>query len=219
MTITFIGHATVLLAGSRTVLIDPFFTNNPAAAFPLDRLPKIDLVLPTHDHFDHFGDAIEVAKRNDATIVAIHELATGAAVTAAGVKAVGMNIGGTYRRDGVSVSMTPAVHSASAGAPCGFVIEMDGKCVYHAGDTALFSDMGLIPRTFGDLDLACLPIGGHYVMDATQAASAAELLKAKIVVPIHYNTWPVIAADPEAFASACKGAEVRVLKPGESLEL
>lgn len=130
-----------------------------------------------------------------------------------------MNIGGTYVHDGVKISMTQAVHSASVGSPCGFVIEMDGARVYHSGDTALFSDLALIPSLFGPIDVALLPIGGHYVMDVKQAVLAVELLDPKIIIPIHYNTWPVINADPEAFKTGCGTRPVEVLNPGESFSL
>jgi len=217
--ITFLGHAAVLIKGSKTILIDPFFTNNPQAALGMEKLPNIDFILPTHDHFDHLGDAIAIAKKHNATIIAIHEITQLPAVLASKIKTVGMNIGGTYKVDGVAISMTQAVHSSTAGSPCGFVIEMDDKRIYHAGDTAFFSDMSLIPKLFGKLDIAFLPIGGHYVMDIKQAAMAAKLLKPKLAVPIHYNTWPVIQADPEEFAALAKSIKVKILSPGTTLEL
>ncbi|MBI5466162.1 MAG: metal-dependent hydrolase [Candidatus Kerfeldbacteria bacterium] len=218
--VTFLGHAAVLLQGSKSVIIDPFFTNNPQTTYPWQQAPQIDLVLVTHDHFDHVGQAVELAKRDGATLVAIHELATSPAVAdQARVTAVGMNIGGTYRHQGVAISMTPAVHSASRGSPAGFVVELDGQRIYHAGDTAVFSDMALIPKLFGKLDVALLPIGGHYVMDAKQAALAAKLLKSKLTIPIHYNTWPVIAADPQEFVRLCRPQKAQILRPGESINL
>lgn len=217
--LTFLGHAAVLLEGSKTLLIDPFFTNNPQAVFGIEKLPKIDFVLPTHDHFDHLGDAVEIAKRHQATIIAIHEITQLPSVLESKVKTVGMNIGGTYHADGINISMTPAVHSSTAGSPCGFVVEFNGKRIYHAGDTALFSDMGLIPKLFGKLDIALLPIGGHYVMDPKQAAMAAKLLKPKLAIPIHYNTWPVIQADPKEFSRLSRPIKTQVLSPSEFITL
>ncbi len=219
MKITYLGHSAVLIEGSKTVLIDPFLVDNPKAAMKPEQVPHVDIILTTHDHFDHFGQALDIAKRDGATLVAIHEVATQEKVASSKINAVGMNIGGTYVHDGVKISMTQAVHSASMGSPCGFVIEMDGARVYHSGDTALFSDMTLVPSLFGPLDVALLPIGGHYVMDVKQAVLAVELLDPKVVIPIHYNTWPVINADPGAFKVGCGTRSVEVLNPGESFSL
>lgn len=219
MKLTFLGHAAILLQGTKNVLIDPFISNNPKAGTTLDSLRAIDLICVTHDHDDHIGDAVAIAKRDRATLVAIHELTKRAEVLASKISTVGMNIGGTFRAGEVVISMTPAVHSAASGAPCGFVIHMDGKRIYHAGDTAVFSDMALIPKLFGTIDVALLPIGGHYVMDARAASMAVKLLKPKLTIPIHYNTWPVIAADPKAFVKLCAPRKVKVLDPGESVTL
>lgn len=214
MKITRLGHACVLLEGSKTVIIDPFITDNPAASVALDGIPKLDLILVTHDHYDHIGDAKVLASRDEAEVIAIHEIATSEDFKK--LTATAMNIGGTYSSKGVQISMTPAVHSANS---VGFVVYMDGIRVYHSGDTALFSDMKLIPELFGDLDLAMLPIGGHFTMDSFAAEKAVELLKTQRVIPIHYNTWPPIQADPQEFADSVETANVEVLEPGESLEL
>jgi L-ascorbate metabolism protein UlaG (beta-lactamase superfamily) len=220
MKITRLGHAAVLLEGSKTVLIDPFLTDNPLASCTVKDLPKIDYVLITHDHYDHFGvDALEVAKRDNATLIAVFEVTMRPDVTEASITTVGANIGGTYRADGVWFGLTPAVHSASAGSPSGFVIHMDGQTVYHAGDTALFGDMQLIPTLWGKLDVALLPIGGHFTMDTDAAARAIELLKPTVTIPIHYNTWPPIKADPEALTHKVgHHSQIRVLNPGQSYD-
>lgn len=220
MKITRLGHANVLLEGSKNIIIDPFFTGNPTAARRIDEIPKLDLVLVTHDHDDHFGQAIELAKRDNATLIAIHEVTLRDDVANSGIQAVGMNIGGTYALDGVTVSMAPAVHSALHGNSASFVVHMDDKTVYHAGDTALFNDMQLIPQLFGALDVALLPIGGHFTMDEPAAAAAVALLKLRAVIPIHYNTWPLIQADTEKFTELCKGrTKVVILEPGQSYQV
>ncbi len=220
MKITRLGHAAVLLEGTKTILIDPFLTGNPAASTQPEDLPHIDGVLVTHDHDDHMGQAIEIAQKNQATLVAIHEIATSSKVIASKITAVGMNIGGTYTFEHVvKISMTPAVHSATLGDPCGFVVAMDNQNIYHAGDTALFSDMQLIPALFGKLSVALLPIGGHYTMNVTQAIKAVALLKPERVIPIHYNTWPLITTDPKVLQNACKENTVSILQPGESISL
>ena len=213
MKITWIGHAAVLLQGSKTIIIDPFLTENPSASMKIDDLPHIDVVIATHDHFDHFGDVVVVAKKFDAPLIAAFETTQLPAASESGIATVGMNIGGTYRGiEGLEISLTPAVHT---GNPTGVVVKMDGKTVYHAGDTALFSDMKLIPELFGELDLAMLPIGGHFTMDTKAANRAIELLQPKAVLPIHYNTWPPIAADP----AELHGTEIITAQPGDSFEL
>ncbi len=217
--INYLGHAAVLITGSKNIIIDPFITNNPKASLKLEDLPKIDFVLVTHDHFDHFGDAIAIAKRDKATLIAIHEISQKPEVVESKIKVVGINIGGSYQQDGIAVSMTEAHHSATVGSPAGLVVEMDGKRIYHAGDTSYWSDMGLIPKLFGELDVALLPIGGHYTMDIKQAVLAVKDLKPKLTIPIHYNTWPIISADGNIFKESCLPFIVKVLMPGETEDL
>jgi len=218
MHLTWLGHACVLLTGTRKVLIDPFIANGSVAG------TDPDLVLVTHGHSDHLGEAATLKKPT----VATGEIAR--YLQSKGVPAEGMNIGGTLVCNGVTVTMTPALHSSRiddpalagcAGMAAGFVVQMDGVCVYHAGDTALFSDMKLI----GDLyhpDVALLPIGGRYTMGTREAMMAAQFIGAKIAVPIHYNTWEKIAADAGKFKSAIERTTdltVKILQPGEGLEL
>ncbi|MFZ2074764.1 MAG: metal-dependent hydrolase, partial [Methanoregula sp.] len=181
-----------------------------------------DLVLVTHGHYDHMGETVALMKKT----VAISEIAQ--YLQEKGVPAEGMNIGGTITLDGITITMTPALHSSriddatvagNAGVAVGFVVRMDGVCVYHAGDTALFTDMNLI----GDLyhpDVALLPIGGRYTMGTREAMMAANFVGAKTVIPIHYNTWDRIAADPVSFKTALERTTdltVKILKPGESV--
>lgn len=217
MKITRIGHACVLIEGTKNVLIDPFVTGNPAAKLSLEQIPKLDYILTTHDHDDHFGpDGINLAKRDSATLISIFDIAQRDDVQQSGIETVGMNIGGTFNQDDFSVSLTPAVHSSKNGSPVGLVVKMDDKAIYHAGDTALFSDMRLIPELFGELDVALLPIGGHFTMDEKAAARAVEILQPKLTIPIHYNTWPPIKADTDKFVQLCQGSKVQIVEPGQS---
>ncbi|MCL6559911.1 MAG: metal-dependent hydrolase, partial [Firmicutes bacterium] len=187
---------------------------------------KADLILVSHGHGDHLGDTVEIAKRSGATVVSVFELATYCACK--GAKAHGMHIGGSHTFDGVKVKLTPAWHGSGfgegpmeyLGTPCGFVISMDGKNIYHAGDTGLFGDMELIGR-LNQIDLALLPIGDNFTMGPEDALEAVNMLKPKLVIPMHYNTWPLIQQDPEKFKSAVEaatGSKVSVIKPGGSLE-
>lgn len=210
----------MLIEGTKNVLIDPFITDNPAAQLSLDQIPKLDYILTTHDHDDHFGpDGISLAQRDGATLISIFDITQRDDVKQSGIETVGMNIGGTFEQQGVTVSLTPAVHSSKNGSPVGLVVKIDGKNIYHAGDTGLFSDMRLIPELFGALDLALLPIGGHFTMDEKAAARATELLQPPLTVPIHYNTWPPIQADPQKFAEYCGSSQVKIIEPGQSFEL
>ncbi len=217
MQLTWLGHSCVLLTGTKKVLIDPFIEGGSV----LDTDP--DIVAVTHGHNDHLGETVALNRKT----VAITEIAK--YLKAKGLPVESMNIGGTLMVDGVSFTMTAAVHSSfleeaglgfSAGAPAGFVIGMDGMKIYHAGDTALFSDMKLIGELYHP-DIALLPIGGRYTMGTAEAMMAANFIGAKTVIPIHYNTWEKITVDPEPFKKAIERTSditVRVLKPGESMQ-
>lgn len=219
MKITRLGHAATLIETTKTIVIDPFITDNPAASLTVEKLPKVDYILITHDHFDHFGDALTLAKRDNAPIIGVFELTTKKEVVDAGVKTVGFNIGGSYKDADITFTLTQAIHSAEVGSPSGFVVQSEGKTIYHSGDTTVFEDMKLIPKLHGDIDLALLPIGGFYTMDEKGTAEAVSYLKPKTVVPIHYNTWPPIEADTALFSRLVHGSEVCVLEPGQSCEV
>jgi L-ascorbate metabolism protein UlaG (beta-lactamase superfamily) len=218
MRLTWLGHACVLLAGSRKILIDPFIEGGSVL------WTKPDLVAVTHGHSDHLGETVALAKKT----IAITEIARYLATQ--GLPAEGMNIGGTLLIDGVSITMTPATHSSGiegegvscpGGVAAGFIISMDGVKVYHAGDTGLFSDMKLLGELYHP-DVALLPIGGRYTMGIAEAMMAANFIGAKTVIPIHYNTWDKIRADPFHFKKVIERTtdiHVDVLQPGESLEL
>ncbi|WP_234554346.1 metal-dependent hydrolase [Thermus caliditerrae] len=220
--IRYLGHSAVWLSDGKTkVVIDPFLTGNPLAPVGVGEV-QADLILVTHAHGDHWGDAVPLSKKGG-VVVSTFEIATYA--ERHGAKSVPMNLGGTYRFPGGWLKWTPAWHSSSfpdgtyGGMPMGVVVELGGKRVYHAGDTALFSDMRLIGEL--GLDLAFLPIGDHFTMGPEDALKALELLRPKKVVPIHYNTFPPIRQDGEAFArkAAEKGVEGHALKPGGVLVL
>ena len=217
MEITWLGHSGIKLQGSKTVYIDPFLTENPAATTTPDEITEADVVVVTHYHGDHLGDSFAICKKTGATLVGIHEIAVEA--EAEGITAEGMNIGGTVEAKGMKVHMVQALHSAEKGDPAGVVIEMDGKTIYHAGDTGLTYDMKLIGEFFKP-DLSFIPIGDRYTMGIPSATKAVEFIQTKKVIPIHYNTFPIVSADPEEFKKRVENlAEVIILKPGESYTL
>ncbi len=211
--ITWLGHSAVKISGSKTILIDPFISGNPSAPYGVDRIGHVDIVFITHYHGDHVGDAFKICKKTGSTLVAIHETVVEAQHD--GITAEGMNIGGTVNVGGVRFNMVPALHSAEKGSPAGVVVEIDGMRIYHAGDTGLTYDMKLIGEFFKP-DLSFLPIGDRYTMGVESAARAVEFVQTRRVVPIHYNTFPLINSDPQAFkAKVGSRAEVLIFKPGE----
>jgi L-ascorbate metabolism protein UlaG (beta-lactamase superfamily) len=218
--IRWLGHSAFALeAEGRTVLVDPFLTGNPAAAAAAGEVAA-DAILLTHGHADHFGDTVDIARRTGATVVAITELADELGAEE-GLDVRDPNLGGTVDLGFASVRLVPAWHTATSPkgtphTPAGLVIEMGGKRIYHLGDTALFSDLSLVPRR-GHLDVALMCIGGHYTMDRFDAVVAAELVRADRIIPCHFDTFPPIETDAEAFKADVEGAgssEVVVLEPG-----
>ncbi|NIM15757.1 MAG: metal-dependent hydrolase [Candidatus Aminicenantes bacterium] len=218
MKITWIGHSALKLEGSKTVFIDPFLTGNPAASMSLDNVTRADVVVVTHDHGDHLGDGYAICKKTGATLVSIFEIAEAGAKQ--GIKAEGMNIGGTVTVDGVAVSLVPAFHTAGLGGTAtGAVVELDGKTVYHAGDTGLTMEMQLIGEMYTP-DIAFLPIDGRFNMGPKMAAKAVELLNVSKVVPFHYDTFPLVHSSPEEFKKLVGDkSDVIIIKPGDFIEL
>lgn len=228
---TWLGHATVLcnLPGGEAVLIDPWVMGNPACPDALKRLERLDAMLITHAHGDHMGDAVELGKRHRPRhVVGCYELCSW--LEGKGVEnCSGMNLGGTQELMGLTVTMVRADHSCGlldgdrllyGGAAAGYIVKLAGGFTfYHAGDTALFSDMQLIAELYRP-ELAFLPIGDYYTMDPQQAARACRYLNVRKVVPIHWGTFPVLTGTPQKLVKALEdlgvACEVVALEPGDT---
>jgi len=228
LSITWLGHATFLLQSPRgkKILFDPWVTGNPASPESAKKLGALDLILVTHGHSDHSGDAVSIGRSSGAQVVAVDELATW--LKKKGLQnVIGMNIGGTLRALGLSITMVPAVHSSSTveggeiiylGNPAGYVVTFeDGLTIYYSGDTSIFGDMRLIGEMYAPA-IAFLPIGDLYTMGPEQAARACELLGVKQVVPMHYGTFPALSGTPARLRELVepRGVQVLELKPGET---
>ena len=220
---TYYGHASFLLDdGTSKVLADPFLTGNPLAAIKASEV-ECDYILLTHAHGDHLGDAPAIAKRTGAMILGVPEVLDVCLQAESDIKTHGMNIGGSIKLPFGKVRMTIALHSSgvAGGIACGYVIHIGDINVYFAGDTALFSDMKLIGQK-DPLDYAVLPIGDNYTMGLEDAALAAQWLNTRNVIPVHYNTWPVIAQEAKRYKEVTEGmtrAAVHIVEPGGTLEL
>ena len=221
--LTYLGHAAFLVEDpAGRLVIDPFLTGNPLAARRPEAV-QVDWILLSHGHGDHLGDALQIAAANQATIVAPNELAK--YCEAKGAKTHGMHIGGAHEFPFGRVKLTIAHHGSMApdgtytGNPCGFLLTVAGKTLYHPGDTGLFYDMKLIGE-MNRIDLALLPIGDNFTMGIDDAVKAAEFLQAGLYVPMHYKTFQVIDVEPEQFVRKVQaaGGKARLLPVGESLE-
>jgi L-ascorbate metabolism protein UlaG (beta-lactamase superfamily) len=221
MDIRFLGHACFTLSdGDTTVLIDPFLSGNPKAAIAADDV-QASTILLTHGHGDHIGDTVSIAKRTEAPVVAIVELAN--ELGEEGLDVRDPNLGGTVKFDWGWVKLVPAWHTSTTpngtvNTPAGLLVNFKDTIVYHLGDTSLFSDLQLVGKRH-PIDVALMCIGGHYTMDRTDAVDAAELVGAKTVIPCHYNTFPPIETDADAFKSDVESATrsgVVILDPGQT---
>lgn len=226
MKVSYHGHSAVKVETEKhTILIDPFITGNEACDLDPDTV-EADVILLTHGHNDHVGDTFEIAKRCDALVIAPNELAV--YIGSKGLRVHPMHIGGAHEFDFGKVKFTQAFHGSSfveedgtviyGGMPGGILLTVEGKTIYHLGDTALFSDLKMY-GDMNDIDIAFIPIGDNFTMGPEDALVAADWIQAKINVPIHYNTFPVIEQDAEAWAGKVKTGEGRALQIGESIEL
>lgn len=220
LTLTFLGHAAFLAEGDgKRVIFDPFITGNPKAPYSVDRVPRLDAILLSHGHSDHLGDAIPLAKRDQAIIVAAYELVN--FCISQGATGHKMQVGGMHRFPFGTVKLVPAIHGGAiegstglSTTPCGIVLTIDGVRVYHAGDTALTMDMQLLR---GAVDVMLVPIGDNYTMGVEDAVRAVRFVEPRVVIPMHYNTWDAVAADPQQFRRLVSArAEVVILEPGKS---
>lgn len=226
MKLSYHGHSIIQLENNDTkVIVDPFINGNELTDLDAGEV-KADYILLTHGHNDHVGDTVEIAKNNDATVVAPVELA--GYLEGQGLETIGMNIGGRKSFEFGSIKFVHAFHSSSftddegkvhyTGMPTGIIIEAGEKKIYHAGDTGIFGDMKLISDLNGPFDVAFVPIGDHFTMGIEDAAYATdELIRPKVAVPVHYDTFPPIKQDAETFKNSAK-TEVQVLKPGETVD-
>ena len=228
MEIKWFGHSAfeIISEENLKILIDPFISNNPACPIPVEEIDA-DIICVTHGHGDHFGDTMEIANRTGAVVIGNHEHSLYLAKQ--GFETIGMNIGGSIKIHNIKITMVNSTHSsdmdfieemAVGGSACGYIIQLEnGKRIYHSGDTGVFGDMKTVIRDIYNPQIALIPIGDRYTMGPLEAAIAAQWLDPYVVIPMHYNTFPVIEQDPEEFAdkvrSMNKKVKVVILEPGQ----
>lgn len=224
--VRFLGHAAFYLESEGLrALIDPFLTGNPMAESGPEEFLDVNYIFVTHGHRDHIGDTVEIARASGATVISNFELSN--LFQNAGLNCHPMHVGGVFQFPFGRVKMTTAIHGSDVeiegklvpgGNPGGFLLELEGKKIYHAGDTGLTSDMQLLE--IEKVDVALLPIGGNFTMDVTDAVRAVEMIKPRIVVPIHYNTFELIKTDPWEFKDKLPDqVRTEILEVGQSLEI
>ncbi len=216
MKIHYYGHAGVKIEDDLIILIDPWLNDNPLATMKAEEIVKADYIIATHNHFDHVNDIPLIAKNTGATVVSIVETAEDLDLKGC-EKTIGCNIGGSVKLEGFELIFTHAFHSMSSN-PSGVVIFYKNKKIYHAGDTGVFGDMKLIGEMY-PLDLALLPVGGHFTMGIKEAQKAVQLLNAKKIVPIHYNTFDLIKQDVDESLIKESDSQLLILQPGEEFTL
>lgn len=230
MKIRWLGHSAFSISTPNdiNILIDPFIRDNPACPVDAEDL-KADIICVTHGHKDHFGDTVEIAEKNKSTVICNHEHSVYLAQQE--LDTIGMNIGGTVNVDEITFTMVNACHSSDmdfiegmgpGGSSCGYILELENdRKIYHSGDTSIFGDMETVIKNIYRPQIALLPIGDRYTMGIMEASIAASWIKPEVIIPMHYNTFPVIEQDPNRFKDMVElstDTKVAVLKPGETYQ-
>jgi len=229
--VRWLGHAGFIVStpSGKIIIIDPWIVDNPLCPVKLEEVTTANIVLVTHDHFDHVGNAVDIITKTGATLIAQPETVNrfekdfGLVDDRIIFDGSGMNIGGSATIEGITITMTQAVHSSETGTPSGYIVKLeDGTVIYHAGDTGIFDSMRLLGELYR-IDLALLPIGSAFTMDHVQAVKALTLLKPKRVIPMHYQTFPILEQSADRFVKLARkeapDVEVIVLEPGQEYTL